>query len=36
MDEYGEDYVKNIYRNNKAMDLITEKAVVTYGSTATE
>lgn len=36
MDEYGEDYVKNIYRNNKAMDLITEKAVVTYGNTATE
>lgn len=36
MDEYGEDYVKNIYRNNKAMDLITEKAVVTYGNTVTE
>lgn len=34
--EYGEEYVKNIYRNNKAMDLIVEKAVVTYGNTTTE
>lgn len=36
MEEYGEEYVKNIYRNNKAMDLIVEKAVVTYGNTTTE
>lgn len=31
MDEYGEDYVKTIYRNNKALELVRENAVVTYG-----
>lgn len=36
MEEYGEDYVKNVYRNNKAMDMIRENVVVTYGDSATE
>lgn len=36
MEEYGEDYVKTIYRNNKAMDMVRENAVVTYGDSAAE
>lgn len=36
MEEYGEDYVKTVYRNNKAMDMIRENAVVTYGDSAAE
>lgn len=36
MKEYGEDYVKTVYRNNKAMDIIREKAVVAYGEAALE
>lgn len=36
MEEYGEDYVKSVYRNNKAMDMIRENAVVTYGDSAAE
>lgn len=31
MEAYGEDYVKNIYCNNKALELVTENAVITYG-----
>lgn len=36
LEEYGEDYIKNIYRNNKAMEFVEENAVVTYGEAATE
>lgn len=36
MEEYGEAYVKAIYRNNKAMDMVKENAVVTYGDSAAE
>lgn len=36
MKEYGEDYVKNIYRNNKAMDMVRKNAKVSYGEAATE
>ena len=36
MEEYGEEYVKTIYRNNKAMDMVKENAVVTYGDSAAE
>ena len=36
MEDYGEAYVKTIYRNNKAMDMIKENAVVTYGDSAAE
>lgn len=36
MEEYGEDYVKNVYLNNKAMELVSENAVVTYGNFASE
>ncbi len=36
MEEYGENYVKTIYRNNKAMDMVRENAVVTYGDSAAE
>lgn len=34
MEEYGEEYVKTTYRNNKAMDMIRENAVVTYSDSA--
>lgn len=36
MEEYGEAYVKAIYRNNKAMDMVKENAVVIYGDSAAE
>lgn len=36
MEEYGENYVKTIYRNNKAMDMVRENAVITYGDSAAE
>lgn len=36
MEEYGEDYVKTIYRNNKAFDMVRENIVVTYDDTVAE
>lgn len=36
MKEYGEEYVKSVYRNNKAMEMIRENAEVTYGDAAVE
>lgn len=36
MEEYGEEYVKTLYRNSKAIKLVRENAVVTYGEAAAE
>lgn len=36
MKEYGEAYIKQMYRNNKAMDVVRENAVVTLGEAAAE
>ena len=29
-EQSGEDYVKNVYINNKALELVTESAKITY------
>lgn len=31
IEQYGEDYVRDVYINEKALEMITENAVITYG-----